>query len=189
MSKRTTVNDDELWERLKFCESLGALGALGNFGNLLITEGLSRTASLDSKATNLLAWNSAASALLSAAAWRFNGTELLLWLLISGAMLSAAGTICGFAALRNRDFEIPSQVEWLPLQFICGPPQPAETKKPNDDEEAIRRRHIAAMLRWHRSDSSHNAVKAYWVTWSFKCLLAASFVLPVAALLNTTVER
>lgn len=189
MNERTTVNDDQLWERLQFCESLGALGALSDFGNLLVNEGLSRTAALDSKGTNLLGWNSAASAVLSAAIWRLDDVGALSWLLMFGALLSSAGTICAFMAVRNRDFEVPSQVEWLPLDFICAPPKPDETKKPNDDEEAIRRRHIAAMLRWHRSDRRENAIKALWVTWSFRCLVGAGLILPIAVLLNTAVER
>lgn len=189
MTKRVTVNDDELWDRLKLCESLGALEALSDFGKLLVGEGLSRTAALDAKATNLLGWNGAASAVLSAAFWRFDGFGSLTWLLLAGAVIAAAGTVSAFMAVRNRDFEVPSQVEWLPLQFINPPPKPPETKAPCDDEEAIRRRHIASLLRWHRADRTHNSDKALWVNWAFRCLLVAGLILPAAVLLNAATLR
>lgn len=183
MTHKTRVTDDELWDRLKKCESLGTLGALGDFGTALIGEMQARTAALDGKATDLLGWCSAASAVLLAAWWQFDQLSNLGVLLLAGVATSSLGTLFAFLALRIRDFEVPSQAEWLQLDLVNSPC--ADERKREDDEQAIRRRHIQCLLRWHRYDGVQNGIKARWVKRAFVCLFLAGMVLPVAVLLTS----
>lgn len=175
------VSDTDLWDNLQRCEDLGLLQSLHDFGMALITEAQSRTALIDSKATSLLGWHGVASAFFLGSLLQFQPGTWPRIFIVLGVLAAGLGTVLAFRALHVRDFYVPSALEWLELTFVRRPAGAAHERC--DDELAIRRRHLAHLLRWHRSDNQHNAEKSYFVRLSFWCLLVVGVVIPLITIL------
>lgn len=164
------VDDDPLWQQLRQCEDVSVLAALQQFGELLLSEVQSRTATLEAKAISLLGWNSAAAALFLTALPQLLVNSAPRWVMVIGALTSGAGAITAFASLRVQAFRVPSQQDWLDLERL-------------PDETRVRRAHVIALRRWHETDSEVARWKAVWARWAQLLLVSTAMVLTTSLLL------
>lgn len=162
-----TIERTELWERLKACSDKDVLDGLHEFGQMLVAEAQARTALLDSKATSLLGWNAAASAVFFAALPRVEAVTGARWLLVAGAILSAVGAVFAFVALRVQEFQVPSQLDWF-------------DEKSMTDAARLRRAQVWHLRNWHTADSETIIRKAYLTKLGQWPLVVASVLLVLA---------
>jgi hypothetical protein len=148
------LSSDDVWRLIRECEDPATLDQWQAFGTLLLTELQERTASLDSKATNILGWSGAAAAASLA-------TQPQTWWAAPVVTLSMVALGAGFAALRVRGASVPSQQDWFHYMESCDPVR-------------LRRVHLLSMRDWHEHDALMNRTKA-------ACLMVGQWALAGAA--------
>lgn len=145
---------------------------LQGFGVLLVNEAISRTAQLDSKATNVLGWTSTALAFLLIGSQSFQPASIATGALIGAAVLLAiTATIQAGLALFIREWSMPSEADWFRGDLFADPMK-------------LRIYHVLGLLETHQNHNRQNIVKGDYVRRSQLFLTGTTIIIGMLVILR-----
>ena len=167
-----SINIDDAKAALRAHPTREVLDELRGFGDLMMSEVVSRAGLLETKALGALGWASVILAflLLGGPTWR----NVAWWQtcgLVLGALAALFSAERSFDALRVRKWTWPSQRDWFRSDLF-------------DDVNSLRIYHLLALLENHETHSLANGEKARSLEWAQWGLLLAALLIALTFLLT-----
>jgi hypothetical protein len=158
---------------LTSAEGQGVHDDLFRFGSLLLSESLSRSSALDSKATSILGWSGAALAFLIVGTPMWTSTNSWLVVVLSIITMACAGTaaVRAVQALRLRGWHWMSQLDWFQHGVFV-------------DAVTLRACHVRSMLTTHTDHLRILSEKSRLLVQAQNALVVAIGVLGLMAVVR-----
>lgn len=169
--REVSPDDAERWVMQVATREL--VDELYGFGARVVDEAVSTTEKLDAKATSLLGWTVAGLAFLLVASRDSirSGDGFLSALTAVAVLLAVSASFQAAFALRVRDWEVPSEVDWFQAELFSEPVK-------------LRVFYIMSMLETHQNHNRQNKLKGEHVRRSQWLLIGATVLIGVLIVLK-----